>query len=120
MGKPIEIQADAKYNNSIFNEYFEEKGIIPYYWKPHENPKYQHVERFVKTLKKFMPKYIDIYGWPYSSNLPDDAQQVLDACVWYYNRIWHKGINAIPYEVFHAYDLNRQKTIVHKYPICTY
>jgi hypothetical protein len=58
-----------------------------------------------------MLKYIDIYGWPYSGYLPDDAQQVLDACVWYYNRIWHKGINAIPYEVFHAYDLNRQKLL---------
>jgi hypothetical protein len=39
------------------------------------------------------------------------------ANIWYYNRIFHKGINAIPYEVFHAYDINRQNIVVHRYPI---
>jgi hypothetical protein len=49
-----------------------------------------------------MLKYIEKYGWPNSGDLDDDAQQVLDACAWYYNRIWHKGINAIPFEVLYG------------------
>jgi hypothetical protein len=61
-----------------------------------------------------------MYGWPHSgdstADFADDAQQVLDACTWYYNRIWHKGINAIPFEVFYGFDDNRQKTILHDYP----
>jgi hypothetical protein len=63
-----------------------------------------------------MMKYIEKYGWPSSGDLADDAQQVLDACTWYYNRIWHTGINAIPFEVFHGHDDNRQKTVIKDYP----
>jgi hypothetical protein len=61
-------------------------------------------------------KYINKYGWPSSDILDDDAQQVLDACTWYYNRIWHKGINAIPFEVFYGFDNNRQKIVFKDYP----
>jgi hypothetical protein len=61
-------------------------------------------------------KYIDRYGWPLSVDLADNAQQVLDACTWYYNRIWHKGINDIPFEIFHGYDENRQRTVIKDYP----
>jgi hypothetical protein len=63
-----------------------------------------------------MMKYIYKYGFPDSGNLEDDVQQVLDACTWYYNRIWHKGINAIPFEVFFGYDDNRQKVVLQDYP----
>jgi hypothetical protein len=62
-----------------------------------------------------MMKYIYKYGFPDSGNLEDDVQQVLDACTWYYNRIWHKGINAIPFEVFFGYDDNRQKIVFNEY-----
>jgi hypothetical protein len=41
---------------------------------------------------------------------------VLDACTWYYNRIWHKGINAIPFEVFFGYDDKRQRIFFKEYP----
>jgi hypothetical protein len=61
-------------------------------------------------------KYIYKYGFPSSDDFADDAQHVLDACTWYYNRIWHKGINAIPFEVFFGYDDNRQKIVLHDYP----
>jgi hypothetical protein len=63
-----------------------------------------------------MLKYINKYGWPRSDDLADDAQQVLDACTWYYNRIWHSGINAIPFEVFYGYDDNRQNIVLNDYP----
>jgi hypothetical protein len=63
-----------------------------------------------------MMKYINKYGWPSSGDLADDAQQVLDACTWYYNRIWHKGINTIPFEVFYGYDDNRQNIVMNDYP----
>jgi hypothetical protein len=63
-----------------------------------------------------MLRYINEYGWselkvssgslPTTADLHYETQQVLDACIWYYNRKWHKGIKAIPYEVFNGYDLN--------------
>jgi hypothetical protein len=62
-----------------------------------------------------MLKYVNKYGWPRSGDFADDAQQVLDACTWYYNRIWHSGINAIPLEVFFDYDNNRQNVIIKDY-----
>jgi hypothetical protein len=49
--------------------------------------------------------------------LTNDAQQVLNACVWYYNRVWHKGINAIPFEVSHAYNLNQQDIVKKHIPL---
>jgi hypothetical protein len=107
MDEPIEIQTDDKYNNSIFRKFFNERGINTYFWKPNELPKNQLVERFIKTLKRLMLKYIDTHEWPFSDHLPNDAQQVLDVCIWYYNRVWHKSINAISFEVFYAYDVNR-------------
>jgi hypothetical protein len=63
-----------------------------------------------------MMKYIYKYGFPSSGDFADDIQQVLDACTWYYNRIWHKGINAIPFEVFFGYDDNRQNIMFKDYP----
>jgi hypothetical protein len=39
IGELIEIQDDDKYNNSIFRQFFKEREIIPYFWKPHELPK---------------------------------------------------------------------------------
>jgi hypothetical protein len=62
MGEPIEIPADDKYNNSIFRQFFKERGIIPYFWKPHKLPKNHLVERFIKTMKRLMLKYIDTHG----------------------------------------------------------
>jgi hypothetical protein len=63
-----------------------------------------------------MLRYINKYGWPEvkagAANLPPytelyyETQKVLDACTWYYNRKWHNGIKAIPYEVFNGYDIN--------------
>jgi hypothetical protein len=63
-----------------------------------------------------MLKYINNYGWPDSGDLADDAQQVLDAYTWYYNRIWYKVINSIPFEVFFGYDDNRQRIFFKEYP----
>ncbi|MCS7317962.1 MAG: hypothetical protein NZZ41_06635 [Candidatus Dojkabacteria bacterium] len=50
-----------------------------------------------------------------SGNLQNDVQQVLDSCSWFYNRRWHNGIKAIPFEVFHGIDINHQerKKIIH-------
>jgi hypothetical protein len=36
--------------------------------------------------------------------------------IWYYNRIWHKGINAIHFEVFFGFDDKRQNIIINDYP----
>jgi hypothetical protein len=63
-----------------------------------------------------MLKYINKYGWPRSDDFADDVQQVLDACTWYYNRIWHSGINAIPFKVFYGYDDNRQNIVLNDHP----
>jgi hypothetical protein len=81
MGETIEIQADDKYNNPIIRQFFKERGINTNFWKPHELPKNQLVERFIKTMKNLMLKYIETHGWPFSDHLPNDSQQVLDACV---------------------------------------
>lgn len=116
MGNPIIIQADDEFNTNLFREFCRDRNIRMYFWKPHELPKNQLVERAIKTIKNLMLKYIDIYGWPTSGDLESDCQQVLDACTWYYNRVWHLGINAIPFEVFNGFDLNRQKTKIIKYP----
>jgi hypothetical protein len=126
MGSPIIIQADDEFNTTnLFRDFCSNRNIRMYFWKPHELPKNQLVERATKTIKNLMLKYIDIYGWPTtfgrvqsttSGDLESDCQQVLDACTWYYNRIWHLGINAIPFEVFNGFDLNRQKTKIIKYP----
>jgi hypothetical protein len=61
-------------------------------------------------------RYVNKYGFPSSGDFADDIQQVLDACTWYYNRIWHTGINAVPIEVFFRYDDNRQKIFFKDYP----
>jgi hypothetical protein len=116
MGVPITVQADDEFNTKAFVAFCEYHNIRYFFWKPYENPKNQLIERANNTIKRFIMKYIEKYGWPSSGDLADDVQQVLDACTWYYNRIWHKGINAIPYEVFHGYDDNHQKTTIKDYP----
>jgi hypothetical protein len=115
MGDPITIQADDEFNNKTFINFCRERGIKYFFWKPYENPKNQIIERANLTIKRFMLKYVELYGWPYSGNFADDAQQVLDACTWYYNRIWHKGINAVPFEVLYGFDDNRQNTTLHTF-----
>jgi hypothetical protein len=116
MGAPIAVQADDEFNTKEFRNFCNINGIKYFFWKPYENPKNQIVERVNLTIKRFMLKYIEKYGWPSSGDLADDAQQVLDACTWYYNRILHKGINAIPFEVFFGYDDNRQRVSIQDYP----
>jgi hypothetical protein len=116
MGKPLQIQADEQFNTKEFRDVCRANDIRYLFWKPHEEPKNQIVERAIRTIKQFMMKYIYKYGFPDSDNLEDDVQQVLDACTWYYNRIWHTGINAIPFEVFFGYDDNRQKIVLDDYP----
>jgi hypothetical protein len=116
MGLPLMVQADDEFNTKEFKDLCIMNDIKYFFWKPYENPKNQLIERANLTIKRFMLKYIDKYGWPHSGNLVDDAQQVLDACTWYYNRIWHSGINAIPFEVFYGYDNNRQNIVLKDYP----
>jgi hypothetical protein len=116
MGLPLQIQADDEFNTEDFTALCRANDIQYFFWQPHENPKNQLVERAIRTIKQFMIKYLYKYGFPDSGNLEDDVQQVLDACTWYYNRIWHKGINAIPFEVFFGYDDNRQKVVLNDYP----
>jgi hypothetical protein len=116
MGKPLMVQADDEFNTRQFKDFCIDNDIRFFFWKPYENPKNQLIERANLTIKRFMMKYIDKYGWPSSGDLADDAQQVLDACTWYYNRIWHKGINTIPFEVFFGYDDNRQNIVINDYP----
>jgi hypothetical protein len=93
MGSPITIQAGDEFNTRAFIDFCNAHGIKYFFWKPYENPKNQLIERANLTIKRFMLNYIEKYGWPHSGshpkNLADDAQQVLDACTWYYNRIWH-------------------------------
>jgi hypothetical protein len=108
MGLPLMVQADDEFNTKEFRNLCIANGIQYFFWKPYENPKNQLIERAVRTIKQFMMKYVNKYGFPDSNNLKEDAQQVLDACTWYYNRIWHTGINAVPFEVFFGYDDNRQ------------
>jgi hypothetical protein len=125
MGKPIAIQADSEFNNKEFTNYCKKKNIKTYFWKGLEKPKNQLVERVNKTLKQLMLRYINEYGWPEvkasAAGLPQHAdlyyetQKVLDACTWYYNRKWHKGIKAIPYEVFNGYDINHGDVNIVKY-----
>jgi hypothetical protein len=91
-------------------------NIKYFFWKSYENPKNQLIERANRNIKQFMMKYINKYGWPSSDDFENDVQQVLDACTWYYNRIWHSGINAIPFEVFFGYDDNRQNITFKYYP----
>jgi hypothetical protein len=116
MGLPLMVQADDEFNTKEFRRLCRANDIRYFFWTPHENPKNQLIERAVRTIKQFMMKYIYKYGFPDSGNLEDDVQQVLDACTWYYNRIWHKGINAIPFEVFFGYDDNRQRIVLQDYP----
>jgi hypothetical protein len=108
MGVPLQIQVDEQFNKEDFIEFCNSHDITPFFWKSYENPKNQLVERGIRTIKQFMMKYVNKYGFPSSGDFADDIQQVLDACTWYYNRIWHTGINAIPFEVFFGYDDNRQ------------
>jgi hypothetical protein len=115
MGPPLTIQADDEFNTKAFINFCNARGIKYIFWKPYENPKNQLIERANLTIKRLMLKYVDKYGWPRSGDFADDAQQVLDACTWYYNRIWHSGINAIPFEVFFGYDDNRQKVVINDY-----
>jgi hypothetical protein len=115
MGSPLIGQADDEFNTKAFIDFCNAHGIRYFFWKPYENPKNQLIERANRTIKLFMMKYIEKWGWPSSGDLANDAQQVLDACTWYYNRIWHTGINAIPFEVFHGYDQNRQKNTFKHY-----
>jgi hypothetical protein len=116
MGTPITIQADDEFNTKAFIDFCNSHGINYFFWKPYENPKNQLIERANLTIKRFMLKYINKYGWPRSDDFADDAQQVFDACTWYYNRIWHSDINAIPFEVFYGYDDNRQNIVFKDYP----
>jgi hypothetical protein len=116
MSLPLMVQADDEFNTKAFIDFCNAHGIRYFFWKPYENPKNQLIERSNLTIKRFMLKYIEKYGWPSSGDLADDAQQVLDACTWYYNCIWHTGINVIPFEVFYGYDDNRQKTTIKDYP----
>ncbi|MCS7318182.1 MAG: DDE-type integrase/transposase/recombinase [Candidatus Dojkabacteria bacterium] len=109
MGKPLTIQADDEFNTVKFRNFCEKNKINAYFYKPHENPKNQIVERANRTIKFLILRYINQYGWPMSGNLQEDAQQVLDSCSWFYNRRWHTRIKAIPFEVFHGMDLNHQK-----------
>jgi hypothetical protein len=102
-------------------------NIKAYSWKLLENSKNQLVERVNKTLKILMLRYINEYGWselkvssgslPTTADLYYETQQVLDACIWYYNRKWHKGIKAIPYEVFNGYDLNHGDVNIIEYDV---
>jgi hypothetical protein len=116
MGIPLQIQADEQFNKRDFRSFCNYHRIKTFFWKSHEDPKNQLVERAIRTIKQFMMKYIYKYGFPSSGDFADDIQQVLNACTWYYNRIWHKGINAIPFEVFFGYDDNRQKIVLQDYP----
>jgi hypothetical protein len=115
MGLPLAVQADDQFNKQPFRNFCDAHGIRYFFWKPYENPKNQLIERSNRTIKQFMMKYVNKWGWPSSENFADDVQQVLDACTWYYNRIWHTGINAIPFEVFRGYDDNRQKNTFKHY-----
>jgi hypothetical protein len=115
MGIPLQIQADEQFNKQAFRDFCNYHGIKYFFWKSHEDPKNQLIERAIRTIKQFMMRYVNIYGFPSSSDFADDIQQVLDACTWYYNRIWHTGINAIPFEVFFGYDDNRQKIFFKEY-----
>jgi hypothetical protein len=92
MGVPITVQADDEFNTKAFVGFCEYHGIRYFFWKPYENPKNQLIERANHTIKKFIMKYIEKYGWPSSGDLTDDAQQVLDACTWYYNRNGTKAL----------------------------
>jgi hypothetical protein len=94
------VQADDEFNTKEFRDLCIMNDIKYFFWKPYENPKNQLIERANLTIKRFMLKYV---------------QQVLDACTWYYNRIWHSGINAIPFEVFYGYDDNRQNIVIKDY-----
>ncbi|MCS7318285.1 MAG: hypothetical protein NZZ41_08285, partial [Candidatus Dojkabacteria bacterium] len=116
MGIPIKIQADHEFNKKDFLDYCKKFNIETYFWKPHENPKNQIVERAIKTLKKLILKYIYKYGWPKTNDMKKDAQKVLDACTWYYNRKFHSSIKSTPKEVFFGNDFSRQKIIKFKIP----
>jgi hypothetical protein len=116
MGIPLQIQADEQFNRQPFRSFCDAHGIKCFFWKSYENPKNQLIERANRTIKQFMMKYVNKYGFPSSDDFADDIQQVLDACTWYYNRIWHKGINAIPFEVFFGFDDNRQRVFLNEYP----
>jgi diketogulonate reductase-like aldo/keto reductase len=87
MGVSITVQADDEFNTKGFIDFCNTHGIQYFFWKPYENPKNQLIERANLTIKRFMLKYIDKYGWPSSGDLADDVQQVLDACTWYYNHL---------------------------------
>jgi hypothetical protein len=115
MGLPLIVQADDEFNSKSFKDFCNTHGIRYFFWKPYENPQNQLVERANRTIKQFMMKYVNKWGWPSSESFSDDAQQVLDACTWYYNGIWHTGINAMTFEVFHGYDDNSQKNTFKHY-----
>jgi hypothetical protein len=70
------------------------------------------------TVRKFAPTIWILVIWRIwrrACGAGPPISYTTDACTWYYNRIWHTGINAIPFEVFHGYDDNRQKNTFKHY-----
>jgi hypothetical protein len=47
MGLPLMVQADEEFNKKEFRELCDKNGIQYFFWKSHENPKNQLIERAI-------------------------------------------------------------------------
>ena len=106
--KNLNVDMGLEFNNSIFKNYCETNNINVWFSNPEQDNKNAIVERFHRTLRKLILRYIVASGKPYIDELP--------ALIFNYNSTFHKTIQAIPFDVWKEKATNNQTYVKVEYP----
>ena len=101
--KNLNFDMGSEFNNSEFNTYCEMNGIVLWFSNPEQDNKNAIDERFHRTLKKLILRYVVATGRPYINALP--------ALIKNYNTTFHKTVSAIPTDIWSGQDINHQEYI---------
>jgi len=113
MGKPYIVSADGEIINAMGNQF---NDILKYQTSPEQKNKNAIVERWIETIKGRLLKYITEGYVDLSEADVNVTDDLIKTICYDLNNSKHKGIDAIPMNIWVGKDTNHKPIIKYNYP----
>ena len=106
--KNLNVDMGLEFNNSEFNDFCNANNIEVWFSNPEQDNKNAIVERFHRTFRKLILRYVVSSGKPYIDEIP--------TLIYNYNSTYHNTIQALPIDIWNGKSKNNQTYNRVQYP----
>lgn len=106
--KNLNVDMGSEFINSDFTEFCKDNKIEVWFSNPEQDNKNAIVERFHRTLRKLILRYVVASGKPYIDEIP--------TLIYNYNSTYHKTVEAIPSDIWNGKATNNQAYVRVQFP----